>query len=393
MKTMKMKNILRGAAALILAAALTGCYEKFTEPGLAPRYDDQWFADEGYTIVPIQTVKDIFSDPNTVLINHLKRDAGAADATMAGASPFVTTTYGRFAYLTDRYVIKGKVISTDAFGNFYRSLYILDEAGDAIEVKVGANGMFTKYRMGETIYVVCEGLVIGNYRTMLSLGLEPLPEDKSDSGEAYANRNMDIQTIIDRHVKLGPETRLSDDEIVVVTSADQITRELGGKLVRFEGLTSVWDTWENTTYPSFLHKLGTATYQVYTFEQAMSEWQAYRAAGSVGTTPTMPEPMNNYVLWPDPENPGQETHLPSWGFQEYRGAGTRNYGSALFRMGADGYVVVRTSGYARFALNPVTPAGRTADITAIVATYTTSSGGYFTYQLMLNNVTDVVEHP
>ena len=65
------------------------------------------------------------------------------------------------------------------------------------------------------------------------------------------------------------------------------------------------------------------------------------------------------------------------------------YVSACFALNDQQYIV-RSSGYARFALNPLPADGEKVNITAIYTKYSSKSGGYIKYQLVLNNVTDVV---
>lgn len=383
---MKITKILSVIAVAFLAAGLSGCYEKFTEPGEQMRYDDQYFVDRGMTVVDISTVLALFSNPANILINHVD------GSTVSGGSPTNTTTYGRYYQIEENYVIRGKVTSNDAFGNFYRSLFIQDGTA-GIEVKVGVNSMITNYPIGQTVYIVCKDLALGNYRSMLSLGILPLPEDTSDSGDPYANRYMEVQTIVNRHVFLGPATELTEDDITVIPDGQALNdaqlTALGGRLVRLEGMTSRWvdAPGANGGYPQFLHKHSFNNYVVYSFKEAMDAWKAFRDAGSIpGQEPVMPEPQNNY--FDDPQ--------PSWGFQEHGGDNTRNYGSALFnKAGYTGSaeLLIRTSGYSRFALRPVTPDGGRVNVTAIVSRYTSRSGGNLAFQFTVNNVTDIVEIP
>lgn len=54
----------------------------------------------------------------------------------------------------------------------------------------------------------------------------------------------------------------------------------------------------------------------------------------------------------------------------------------------DNYIV-RVSGYSNFALQPLPEAGATGDITAIYTKYSSSSGGFITYQLLVNSFNDI----
>ena len=59
-------------------------------------------------------------------------------------------------------VISGIVSTTDQPGNFYKSFYIQDETG-GMEIKIGRNALYNDYRPGQTIYVNCTDLTVGQY--------------------------------------------------------------------------------------------------------------------------------------------------------------------------------------------------------------------------------------
>ena len=92
-------------------------------------------------------------------------------------------------------IIGGKIISSDISGNIYRSLYIQDETG-AIEVKIGNSGLYNDYQLGQTLYVNCKGLVIGNYGGMLQIGAE------DPTGE-YETAYIDVKSLISSHIFKG----------------------------------------------------------------------------------------------------------------------------------------------------------------------------------------------
>jgi hypothetical protein len=394
--------------------ALTGCYEKYDTPDVWTRADDTSAVPEGYTLVPISTVTALFADPAHTLVDKDGNTAPgqAPNILITGGrnDSYSTDSFGKYYLISEKYVIKGKVISNDAYGNFYRSMFILDDYNPAdptrqgIEVKIGTSGLNTKYPVGETVYVICDGLALGNYRTMLSLGLPPTDEDVSDSGDAYANKYMDIQSVIDRHVKLGQKTELTANDIIVVDASQPIDNagfdNLVGRLVRVDGLVSVWDD----EYPQFLYKYGFNTYQNYSFTDVIAAWEAYNAKGRpAGEEPksgeyAIPEPMNPYIGYGETplkiHTTYQPNPQPSWGFQQYKDKSHSNYGSALFTMSGytGGYeIIVRTSGYARFALEPIPANGTTVSVTGIIQRYTGRQGTWPAYQFAVNNSTDVKE--
>ena len=76
--------------------------------------------------------------------------------------------------IEDDVVIKGKVISSDAEGNVYKSLYIYD-GEQAIELRL-MNDNYVNYPLGQIVYVKAQGLSLASYRYMLSLGAAPALE-------------------------------------------------------------------------------------------------------------------------------------------------------------------------------------------------------------------------
>ena len=271
--------------------------------------------------------------------------------------------------IPDKVYLKTKVISSDELGNTYKSIYLQDAQGPdkgAIEIKVGKGSMYTIYKPGQIIYVKCDGLHLGNYRWMLSLG-------GKSSEEKYSNGYIDIQTIIDEKLLAGEMVGLTSADTLVINSSNVAEilsndKQYLGTLCRFEDIKSVWGTVKHNSYsssdvfPSFLESLD----------------------GN----------YSNYVYSEYKEDPNYPDGLPAtWAYSYYDSEGTSNsyYGSALFTYTDTYPFIVRTSGYSRFALEPIPANGVVVDMTAILCKYCSSGGGYMKYQLLLNSADDVVE--
>lgn len=67
------------------------------------------------------------------------------------------------------YIIKGRVISSDASGNVYKSLYIQDETG-AITFSINQSDMNSAYHIGQEVLVNVTGLYIGKYAGLKQIG-------------------------------------------------------------------------------------------------------------------------------------------------------------------------------------------------------------------------------
>lgn len=336
---MKKLHIIFVIAVLAAAVATVGC-RKYDDPADWTIYTDGNFQN----IVPISQVKQLYYD----------------------AYP---SQIGQKVEISQDWTIKGKVISSDRFGNFYRSLYIQDESG-AIEIKLGITNSYNDYKVGQWVYVKVRGLVLGNYRYMLSLG-------SPSADPSYANNFIDLQSEIDAHVFRGERVGLTAADTMVVTNWSQVRdpQDLG-RLIRFEGVQSTWTTTENgvfddDVYPSFQN----SSYKNITY------YYEYPDGNIV-----------SYDLWKDETAPQEHPgwilkHFNMYAFSDGT-KGNRFYGSVLFRLGSQD-LIARNSAYARFALNTIPENGQVCDVTAILVKFSSSSGGFIKYQLALNTDRDV----
>ena len=124
-------------------------------------------------------------------------------------------------------IIGGQVISEDKSGNIYKSLYIQD-ATAGIELKLGKNGLYNDYKLGQWVYVKCSGLTLGAYNGMSQLGCEDPTND-------YETSYMEAQYLIDTHVFRGEiGTPLTAKK---VAETDLTKEENLGCYVELDGLT------------------------------------------------------------------------------------------------------------------------------------------------------------
>lgn len=312
---------------LAVAASLSfvGCYNDFDTPGPAKVWTDADF--DSSEIISIRELKDIF------------------EAKYPG-----TSGIGQSLTITDDLVIRGKVISSDQAGNVYKSMYLYDEEGEAaIEVKV-TSGYYITYAPGRLVYVRLQGLTLGNYRTMLSVGVESTNPD-------YANGNIEDRNMLDNHLKLGELVGLTKADTLVVTPAtySSLTDASLGRLMRFEGMES---------------KFGKAGW------------------GYKNTFPNYFANSNSY----DVNSPGWADVIANatWAYKQEN---IFYYGSAWFTYGdvntLAGNYVVRSSGYCRFRDNKVPTDGSIVNITALYTKFSTGSDATAAYQLLLNKASDV----
>jgi hypothetical protein len=317
-----------------LALGFTGCYNDFDDPAQTKYYTDADFSNE--KIISIKEFKQLFYDKYG-----------------NGASSLAQTLE-----ITDDYVIRGKVISSDQAGNVYKSVYLYDEDSEsAIEVKLMTSN-YVYYHVGQTIYVRTKGLAIGCYRYMLSIGVMPTASDISNG---YANSNIATKPYIDAHIFLGPLGEMTAADTLVVNSSNYttaLTDDALGRLVRFEGLTYKEGKYDSDEYPQYLEVTypDKQTTGVYTNKYYSKE----------GLTPTYAYSYNNDKYYGS-------------SFWTYKPSETNSTSKV-------GNYIVRVSGYANFATAPLPDSGSVKDVTAIYTKYSAKSGSYIKYQLLLNSL-------
>lgn len=247
MKTIKQIILLSSALLMLLA---TGCDKTYDEP--AP-------------FVPAQM------NANTTIKEFKALYTG---------TPTVITDTG--------IVISGRVISTDKFGNFYRSFFIQD-GSSGIEVKVGRTTLYNTYKIGQIVYVKPATLCLGKYGSMVNLGF-------SSADPKYETAYIDAAMIIEQTIFKGAMGATPLDTVAIKTSAD-ITEDNMGKLVTLKG----------ATYKSGSYRLNNVTYS----------------------------PLYTWAVKDDPNTTVDDSA----------------YGEQIFTLSGGGDVTVRTSGYAKFASN------------------------------------------
>ncbi len=194
MKTIKILTI----AALL--AGMTAC-EEF-QPVFTGKYEEPAY----------QEPVDLSDDVNTTI-------AELKDMYKANGSKPVTIK-------TD-VIIGGQVTTSDKVGNLYKSLYIQD-ASAGIELKIGKNGLYNEFKLGQWVYVNCAGLTVGDYNGMIQIGY-------SDKTGEYETSYMEHQYLIDAHVFKGPYGEPVEPKMI--TEADLKKKENLGRLVTIQDLT------------------------------------------------------------------------------------------------------------------------------------------------------------
>lgn len=347
---------LKIAFALLVGVLATGCYNDFDTPGPRKLYTDEDMSLMGLEQVSIKAVKDKFSASDIFgSISGTGTNNGGWENTKTLKFGELTPDESQFISLKGwpeaaNYYIKGKVISSDRQGNIYKSLYIYDGTA-AIELKL-YNGLYLDYLLdlntmeSQWVYVRLDGLYLGNYRMMLSIGGAPSDGiNTAGTHKYYANSNLDNPRVAKLNVFPGDYVKLEASDIFEVDASNytSLSEDQLGRLVRFKNVK-------------------------------------IRYAGIPNQDGNTNPPMMNGTF----ENPYPTWIVTDWGSPRY-GAwyrwaynvnNVRLYGSVLMcynesetNTANPGVYGIRTSGYSQFAMKPIPKDGAVGNVLGIYGVY------------------------
>lgn len=363
-----MKKIFRLCTLLAVMCAVQGCYNDFDAPAPAKVYTDDDFED--MQRISIADVKQLFISEHKTI-----------DST-GGNTGWSDTKYVQIGLSPDgrEYYIKGKVQSSDEDGNIYKSLYLVDDTG-AIEVKL-TTGLYFTYPMGrfdkETgtiptywVYVRLTDLYVGNYRMMLSIGGGPTDSyNKVGEHKFYANSNIEDPSEIASRVFRGEQTELRLGEEILEITEENCADIFGtkgeqylGRMVLLRGVTCRYGTVDSNIYPSWMSTDVRPVVSKVWYKWAYNETNAETSVHSN---------LYGSVLFAYDTAVNATTKLPS-------------------QTMLAGVYSVRTSGYSRFAKEPIVRDGAKGDILAILSIYSKYwTQSYGAYQCAVNYFEDIM---
>ena len=310
-------------------------------------------------------------------------------------------------------VIKGTVSTTDRPGNFYKSFYIQDETG-GIEIKVGKNGLYNDYLLGQTVYVDCEDLTLGmyGYKSGNYGGMGMAQLGFSDPSGSYETSYMEIPLLIDAHVLRGNPSELHPVTPAVITSASQLpnpktatqaTSKLIGSMVTLKGLTYGNEVFcllyldSNQDKKSYTNRVflsssnsSDPTCGITTWAMSKEKMTEYLYSGiwdecKVGSGNTYAEDEEGNTLTVGSYR--GENGLYDASINGFNGIERTAYSvSQYFKLGSTD-IQIRTSGFCKFCdveFDPDVLSGRaTIDVTGVLTLYQGS------FQLVVNNIDDI----
>lgn len=126
-------------------------------------------------------------------------------------------------------IISGIVTTSDKAGNCYKYLNIEDETG-AIQIKINNTALYNKYKVGQRVFVKCNGLDLGDYRKLPQLGM-------------WANDKMEPipNNLVSQYIFLHgmPVDFVPTITMTSIPNANEIPSNYYNRLVRIEGATFV----------------------------------------------------------------------------------------------------------------------------------------------------------
>lgn len=161
------KSLTYIAVLALVAVAFTACDDDFQRPPV---------------VMPQATLK-----ANTT-IQELKTQFYTSNfnyATKVGIRPDGTN-----------YVIKGRVTTSDAAGNFFKQVVIQDETS-AIQLSIDAYDLNQTYQQGQEVYVNVTGMYIGAYGKLMQLGGAPTSEYPSRLNSTLATEQIEVSGLAD----------------------------------------------------------------------------------------------------------------------------------------------------------------------------------------------------
>ena len=124
------------------------------------------------------------------------------------------------------FIVKAVVVSSDEGGNCYKYMTIQDETG-GIEISIDRTGLYNDYPVGQTIYLDCRGLIVGDYHNKPQIGWK-YPTSVGRINQNALNRYIHKDGLPD------PTNPLVANPIEI-TGSNQLTAENINCLVKING--------------------------------------------------------------------------------------------------------------------------------------------------------------
>lgn len=145
---------------------------------------------------------------------------GKANITIAELKQkYINTTSATPVFIEVDYVIKAYVVGNDVSGNIFKQLYIEDESG-AINIGIEEPGLYTRFGVGQEVFINVHGLSMVNYGGELQLGF------------AGTNANRIPWLEFQQHINLNSWPNPAVNAVPEVVKMSALNSSMVNKLVR-----------------------------------------------------------------------------------------------------------------------------------------------------------------
>jgi len=164
---------------------------------------------------------------------------------------------GSPATVNEDIVVTGTVVSSDAGGNFYRTVVVQDPTG-TVEIMAGLDYLYRTYPVGSRVSVRLQGLAVGQTDGILQIGLP------AESWDYLPAIYLSHRAIVDAHVRrTGMMNAVKPERMVI----GDLTRRACGRLVTISAVAcddeaATWADGEYRCYRKFRDRNSDSIYVV-----------------------------------------------------------------------------------------------------------------------------------
>lgn len=243
----------------------------------------------------------------------------------------------------ETFIVKATVVSSDQGGNCYKYLTIQDETG-GIEISIDRSSLYNDYPVGQTVYLDCRGLIVGDYNNKHQIGWkdptsvrrihhEALPKYLHKDGLPNPNNPLVAEPI---EINGSADLNMENVNCLVKINGCKFTAESNGQPLSLNDFITDREVTINgasiivrtSNYANFRNIIIDASkeYCLYGILSVYkSEYQlALRTKEDIvaGSAPQQPELVSDYVFNSDCFTSGGWSQYPenqAWKFQYYEG--------------------------------------------------------------------------
>lgn len=137
------------------------------------------------------------------------------------------------------WVISATVVANDESGNWSEQLVLEDSTG-GIAIQINENGLYTRYPIGQKLYIRMKGLYLANYFGSLQLGGTPVPDN-----EALLQVSKLSPKILSNHIVVSNSNKLQNPIKLTLNELKQNGISYTNRLVEIRDIELVNPSYDN----------------------------------------------------------------------------------------------------------------------------------------------------